>query len=76
MNNNRRKAIGRILDDLEGLIINLDYIIYKEQKSYCNTPESIRKSMLGGRRDEILILLSAAIENIDDARDNLILAIE
>lgn len=76
MNNTRRKAIGRILDQLEDLMSDLDLIMDDEQQAYDNLPESIQESERGEHMESVIEAIEDAISSIDDARDSLNFATE
>lgn len=69
MNKARRKFIQQIMDTLTDIKENIDLIREEEQESYDNLPESLQESERGEA-------VSSAIYNLEDAMEDIDLAIE
>ncbi len=72
MNNQRRKRLSKINDQLETLKEQLQLdIIDAEQEAYDNMPESLQYSEKGDRMEEIISTLMDAVSNIEEAIDSI-----
>ena len=60
MNNNRRYRIGKLIETLASAKTELEVIMYEEQTSLDNLPDSFRDSEYGDAMQE-------AIDNIEEA---------
>lgn len=69
MNKTRRKSIQRIIDQLSTLKEDIDILREEEQEAYDNLPESLQESERGEA-------MSSAIYNLEDAMEDIDLAIE
>ena len=69
MNNTRRKAIQQIIVHLTDLHADIEALRDEEQEAYDNLPESLQESERGEA-------MSTAVYNLDDAMDDLDLAID
>lgn len=69
MNKTRRKSIQHIADQLTTLKEDIDILREEEQEAYDNLPESLQESERGEA-------MSSAIYNLEDAMEDIDLAIE
>lgn len=71
MNNERRKKIEGIQNELMNLIDLLEEISAEEQEAYDNLPEGIQASEKGEKMDEARQLIEDATEAVRDANNML-----
>ena len=66
MNNIRRKAIGKIQEQLDELRSTLQDVLDEEQECFDNIPENLWGSERYEKADEALENLTCAMENIEE----------
>lgn len=71
MNKARRKRISKILEQLEGLSVEIEEVMNEEQEAYDNLPESIQYSERGENMEEYIFSLDDAMNYISDAISSL-----
>ncbi len=71
MNNTRRKAIEKIVSELQGLQAKLTDIAGEERDYYDNMPENMQGSEKGERAEEVANTLQEAADEIDNIIGNL-----
>ena len=76
MNNIRRKAIGKIQEQLDELRSTLQDVLDEEQECFDNIPENLWGSERYEKADEALENLTCAMESIEEAVDYLTEATE
>ena len=64
MNNNRRKAINRLIEQLEEIQSSIEDIKDEEEEYYNSMPESLQDGEKGDRAQ-------SAIDNLDDATNSI-----
>ena len=67
MNNNRRKDLRSIKNDLEVLSQRLDSVMNEEQMSFDNLTEGLQATERGMAMEEAIDNISSAIDCIDEA---------
>lgn len=67
MNKARRKRISKILEQLEGLSMEIEEVMNEEQEAYDNLPESIQDSERGENMEEYISSLDDAMNYVSDA---------
>ncbi len=76
MNNQRRKEIEAVLNELADLRYRIETIQSEEQDAYDNMPEGLQQSELGQKAEETCSRLDDAITAFDDLESALNDAIE
>lgn len=71
MNNKRRTALGGIIYDLETVTEKLTNIGEEEQECVDNLPESLQYSEKADKMQEAIAYIDAAINNVEEANENL-----
>ena len=71
MNNNRRARIQALIDKLEGIKEDIDFIKDEEQESYDNMPENFQAGERGDKAQEAIDNLDYAYSQIDEVREYL-----
>lgn len=71
MNNIRRKAIGKIQEQLDELRSTLQDVLDEEQECFDNIPENLWGSERYEKADEALENLTSAMDSIEEAVDYL-----
>lgn len=65
MNNNRRKRIRKILDDLSGAHGELEDILNEEQEAFDNLPENLVESEQGEKMEEAASSLEDVVVELE-----------
>lgn len=71
MNKARRKRISKILEQLEGLSVEIEEVMNEEQEAYDNLPESIQYSERGENMEGYISSLDDAMNYVSDAISSL-----
>lgn len=71
MNKARRKRISKILEQLEGLSVEIEEVMNEEQEAYDNLPESIQYSERGENMEGYISSLDDAMNYLSDAISSL-----
>ena len=71
MNNDRRARIQALIDKLEGIKEDIDFIKDEEQESYDNMPENFQAGERGDKAQEAIDNLDYAYSQIDEVREYL-----
>lgn len=71
MNNQRRKQITRIINDLENSKDDIEAILQDEQEAFDNIPECLLESERAEQSQNAIDLLDDAINNLEEAINNL-----
>ena len=71
MNKARRKKISEILEQLEGLSVEIEEVMNEEQEAYDNLPESIQYSERGENMEGYISSLDDAMNYVSDAISSL-----
>jgi hypothetical protein len=71
MNNQRRKALAKLIKQLEESTSYLQSILDEEQDSFDNMPDSLQYSEKGERIEEAIDTMENACELISEATDSL-----
>ena len=66
MNNNRRARIQALIDKLEGIKEDIDFIKDEEQEYYDNMPESIQAGERGDKAQEAIDNLESTLDYLND----------
>lgn len=66
MNKQRRKSIQEVMEKLEELKEQLDYIMSDEQEAFDNLPESLQESSRGSAMQEAIDNLDYAMSSIEE----------
>ena len=67
MNNNRRKQLGLIFNQLEDCLHDIEIISDEEQNALDNMPESLQCTERGQQMQECIDAMESAKENISSA---------
>lgn len=76
MNNERRKAIEKVQEELQQLYSKLDDLRSDEQDAFDNLPESLQNGDRGEQMQAAIDAIENAMSQIDEARNELDTAIE
>lgn len=71
MNNNRRKQITALSEQLSTIKDELENLMSEEQDYYDNMPEGIQAGEKGDKSEEALGEMQSAIDGIDDVISSL-----
>lgn len=71
MNNQRRKQITKIINDLENSKDDITDILQEEEEAFDNMPENLLGSERAEQSQNAIDLLNDAINNLDEAINNL-----
>ena len=71
MNNERRKKIRKLIDEIERIKSEIDFVLDDEQYSFDNMPENLQCSERGNNSEDAIDCLSDAIDSIKEAIDTL-----
>lgn len=71
MNNQRRKQISRVIEQIEDSKETLADILNDEAQAFDNMPESLLESERAEQSQNAMDLLDEAINNLDEAINNL-----
>ncbi len=71
MNNQRRKEIAEISEEIEAIKARLESVLEEEQEAYDNLPEGIQDSDRGERMSEAISSLENALYDFDTIVENL-----
>lgn len=71
MNNDRRARIQALIDKLEDIKEDIDFIKDEEQESYDNMPENFQAGERGDKAQEAIDNLDYAYSQIDEVREYL-----
>ena len=71
MNNDRRARIQALINKLEDIKEDIDFIKDEEQEYYDNMPESIQAGERGDKAQEAIDNLDYAYSQIDEVREYL-----
>ena len=71
MNKARRKEIGKIIDRLEEIKVDLQFVHDDEQDAYDNTPESLQEGERYAESEEAITAMEDADGAIQEAIDYL-----
>lgn len=66
MNNNRRARIQALIDKLEDIKEDIDFIKDEEQEYYDNMPESIQAGERGDKAQEAIDNLESTLDYLND----------
>lgn len=66
MNNEKRKKLYTIIDDMRKLQGRIESIMDDEQDCFDNLPEGLQQSVRGQQMEEAVDNLSLAIDSIDE----------
>ena len=69
MNNDRRARIQALIDKLEDIKEDIDFIKDEEQESYDNMPENFQAGERGDKAQEAIDNLDYAYSQIDEVRE-------
>lgn len=67
MNNQRRKELSAIIDELNSLSERLGNIMDDEQFSFDNLTEGLQQTMRGQQMEEAISNMEAGIDSIEEA---------
>ena len=76
MNKQRRKELGKLIDQLEEVKSKIETIKDEEESAYDNMPESLQDGDSGQRMQDAIDALDYAIGGFDDIIDNIHEAID
>ena len=71
MNKQRRKSLKDLIEQLQEIRCELEYLFDEEQSAYDNMPESLQDSERGEAMSEGLDVLIEAYETLDDLIEQL-----
>lgn len=71
MNNNQRKELQKIVDKIEDLRIEVEYIRDEEQDKIDNMPENLQGSERYYSMEEVVTYLNDGISELENAIENL-----
>ena len=71
MNKQRRKELGKLIDQLEDVKSKIETIKGEEEMAYDNMPESLQDGNNGQRMQDAIDALDYALDGFDDIIDNL-----
>ena len=71
MNNQRRKQITKIINDLRSSEDNIQGILDEEQEAFDNIPEGLLESERAEQSQNAIELLDDAINSLEEAINNL-----
>lgn len=71
MNKDRRKAIRKIIEQLEGLKEDLDMVRTEEEEAFDNLPEGFQESERGEAMQEAIDVMDEAYDDMDCIITNL-----
>lgn len=66
MNNQRRKELGELVEELSGIRAQLEEILSSEQEAFDAMPESLQGSERGERAQDAIRELENALSSFDD----------
>jgi hypothetical protein len=76
MNNNQRKELAKIIDRIEDIKNDIEYVRDEEQEKIDNLPENLQGSEKYSLMEEAVSNLDYALSNLEDVVDNINLATE
>lgn len=76
MNNDRRKRIEKVQEQIEGLLAEIEELRDEEQEALENLPESLQETERGERMQTAVDALDEAYTNLDSVNDSLNEALE
>ena len=71
MNNQRRKQISKVIEQIEESKDIISYILDEEQEAFDNIPEGLLESERAEQSQNAIELLDDAINNLEEAVNNL-----
>jgi hypothetical protein len=71
MNNNRRKAISRVIEQLEIIKNDIEVILDEEQDSFDSMPENLQDSERGQVSQDAIDNLESAVDSIEEVLESL-----
>ncbi len=71
MNKQNRKDIEKLIDKLDEVKTEIEFMQEDEESKYDNLPEGIQDSEKGDAMQEAIEYLGYAVDSIDEAIDNL-----
>ena len=71
MNNQRRKILNKIAEDIENLQYELEEVLDEERESFDNMPENLQDSDRGRISEEAIDIMEEAASALADVVDNL-----
>ena len=71
MNKQNRKDIEKLIEKLDEVKTDLEFMQEDEESKYDNLPEGIQDSERGDAMQEAIEYLGYAVDSIDEAIDNL-----
>lgn len=71
MNNTRRKAITKLMVQIEELRSDLECLLDEEQEAFDNMPEGLQYSERGERMEEIISYIEDAVGSLEEVNENL-----
>ncbi len=71
MNKDRRAAIAKLADELEGIRSQIEDLQNEEQEYYDNMPESFQSGDKGQAAEAAAEALSSAVDSVQDAISSL-----
>lgn len=71
MNKKRRKEIENLRESISETKAKLQDLLYEEQQTFDNMPESIQESERGEEMQEIIEYMEAAIDSLEEATESL-----
>lgn len=71
MNDNRRKQLNTIADQLDALLTSLEIVRDEEQGAYENLPDSLQQTESGQKSEAAVEVLDEHIDTINQIADSL-----
>lgn len=71
MNKQNRKDLEKLIDKLDEIKTDIEFMQEDEESKYDNLPEGIQDSEKGDAMQEAIEYLGYAVDSIDEAIDNL-----
>ena len=71
MNKDRRKAIRKIIEQLEGLKEDLDMVATEEEEAFGNLPNGLKESERGEAMQESIVAMNDAYGDLEFIINNL-----